>query len=118
MKVQKIAQAATTDQIDARGDMEGVSGSPVIALSGKKVVIPGKESVNTGIFECTAGSYRRVIKQAEIMHILQGEGSFTPDGEEPVYFRPGDALFFAENTEGLWVIESIMRKVYVIVDAN
>lgn len=118
MKVQKITQAVTTHSLESRGEMEGLPGTPVISLSGKKVVIPGKETINTGVFECSAGSYRRVIKQAEIMHILKGEGSFTPDGEEAVIFRPGDALFFAEDTQGLWQIETTLRKVYVIIEGD
>ena len=118
MKVQKIAQPASIDTLESKRTMEGLPGTPVMTLSGIKVAIPGKENINTGIFECTPGTYRRVVEQAEIMHILHGEGTFTPDGEETVTFKPGDALFFAENTQGLWVIETTMRKVYVIVDAG
>lgn len=115
MKVQKIEQSVSFDGLESRGSMEGHTGTPAIELLGLKKIIPGKEEINTGIFECTAGTYDRVVKNAEIMHILAGNGSFTPDGEEAITFNPGDSLFFAENTKGTWVIESRMRKVYVIL---
>ncbi|MHA6788210.1 cupin domain-containing protein [Pseudomonas bijieensis] len=51
------------------------------------------ESVDTGVFECTLGSYRRSVKEAEVMHFLKGAGSFTPDGEETLEFRVGDTFF-------------------------
>lgn len=117
MKVQKIGQPESMGALESWGNVEGLPDTPVIELSGLQKVIPGKESVDTGIFECSAGSYRRSVKQAEIMHFLNGNGSFTPDGEATLTFKPGDSFFFEENTEGTWVIEAQMRKLYVIFDA-
>ncbi|WP_343550368.1 cupin domain-containing protein [Pantoea sp.] len=118
MKVQKIAQPAAIASMESWGNVEGLPGTGSIALSGIQKIIPGKEDIDCGIFECGEGSYRRSVKQAEIMHILNGNGAFTPDGEETVAFQPGDSLFFAANTEGTWVIENTMRKLYVIFDAS
>ncbi|MEG3112042.1 cupin domain-containing protein [Pantoea sp. T14] len=117
MKVQKIDQPASIEKLEPWGSVEGLPDTPTIQLSGLQKIIPGKENVDTGIFECTAGSYRRSVKQAEIMHFLSGEGSFTPDGEATLTFKPGDSFFFEENTQGTWVIETQMRKLYVIFDA-
>ncbi|WAT01885.1 cupin domain-containing protein [Rouxiella chamberiensis] len=118
MKVQKIAQPASLKTLEAWGSVEGLPETSPVTLSGIQKVIPGKEDIDTGIFECSAGSYRRSVKQAEIMHFLNGSGSFTPDGEETLTFTAGDAFFFEANTEGTWVIESQMRKLYVIFDAS
>ena len=118
MKVQKIAQPASLKTLEAWGSVEGLPKTSPVTLSGIQKVIPGKEDIDTGIFECSAGSYRRSVKQAEIMHFLNGSGSFTPDGEETLTFTAGDAFFFEANTEGTWVIESQMRKLYVIFDAS
>jgi len=78
-------------------------------------ILPGTESTDTGLFECTSGTYRCSVKEAEVMHILSGSGRFTPDGEPTVHFRGGDTLFFAANTEGTWEVDETMRKVYVIL---
>ena len=72
-------------------------------------VIPGNEAIDTGVFECTPGTYRRAVKQAEVMHFLAGRATFTPDGEAPLEIAPGDTLFFEANTEGLWQIDETIR---------
>lgn len=118
MKVQKIEQPVALPSLPACGSVEGLPGSPPIQLFGLEQPLPGKEDIDTGIFECTEGSYRRGVKQAEIMHILSGSGTFTPDGEAPVTFRGGDTLFFEAHTQGTWVVETRMRKLYVIFDAR
>lgn len=118
MKVQKIAQPAAIATMESWGSVEGLPGTGSIALSGLQKIIPGKEDIDCGIFECGVGSYRRSVKQPEIMHFLSGNGSFTPDGEESLTFQPGDSLFFEANTEGTWLIENTMRKLYVIFDAS
>lgn len=118
MKVQKLEQPATMENLESWGTVDGLPGSGTIALSGVQKVIPGKEEIDCGIFECGVGSYRRSVKQAEIMHFLGGTGSFTPDGETTLAFKPGDSFFFEANTEGTWVVETQMRKLYVIFDTE
>lgn len=118
MKVQKIGQPAAIEKLESWGSVEGLPETGSVTLSGLQKIIPGKEDIDTGIFECSPGSYRRSVKQAEIMHFLGGNGSFTPDGEETLTFTAGDSFFFEANTEGTWVIAEQMRKLYVIFDVN
>jgi uncharacterized cupin superfamily protein len=113
MKVQKIAQSVTAALPEDWG-AACVPGTEPARVSGRQVVIPGSEAIDTGVFECTPGTYRRAVKEAEVMHFIAGAGSFTPDGEETIEFRPGDTLFFAAHTEGLWQVRETMRKIYVI----
>ncbi len=114
MKVQQIAQSVNVQALEDWGTA-GAPGSQTIRVSGMQKVIPGTESIDTGLFECTSGTYRRSVKEAEVMHILSGSGRFTPDGEATVHFRGGDTLFFAANTQGTWEVDETMRKVYVIL---
>lgn len=116
MKVQKIAQPASIKSLESWGTIEGLPETSVIALSGLQKVIPGKEDIDTGIFQCSAGSYRRSVKQAEIMHFLGGHGSFTPDGEATLGLPP-ETHFLRGEYRRTWVIETDMRKLYVIFDA-
>jgi uncharacterized protein len=111
MKVQQIQQSITVEPLEDWG----TAGAKAIRVSGVQKVIPGTEHIDTGIFECTSGTYRRSVKEAEVMHILSGSGRFTPDGEASVNFRGGDTLFFAAHTEGTWEVDETMRKVYVIL---
>lgn len=114
MKVTSIPNSTNFPGLEDRGAIASLSG-PDIALRGLRQPVEGAESTNTGIFECSAGSYRRIVMQPEVMHILQGHGRFTPDGEAPVDFAAGDTLFFAANTQGLWEMPETMRKFYVIL---
>lgn len=114
MKVQKIQQSSAAGGLECWGTA-GLPGTPPMQISGLKKAIPGEESVDAGIFQITPGTYRRAVKQAEVMHILCGRGSFTPDGADTVTFTHGDTLFFEANTEGTWVVSETMRKVYVVI---
>ncbi|WP_043228505.1 cupin domain-containing protein [Pseudomonas sp. CF161] len=113
MKVQKLTSPTQMSGLLHWGEV-GLPDSPVVSVSGTKVEIGG-ESVDTGVFECTPGSYRRSVKEAEVMHFLQGAGSFTPDGEKALEFGVGDTFFFEANTQGTWIISDVMRKLYVIL---
>lgn len=114
MKIQQIKQSITLDGLEDWGTVS-LPGTASVTMSGVQRVIPGSEAIDTGVFECTPGSYRRSIRQAEVMHILAGHGRFTPDGEDPFEFTRGDTLFFEKDTEGVWEIQETMRKIYVIL---
>lgn len=88
---------------------------PACQLNGLKVVIPGRESTDTGIWECSPGSFRRQIAAGEVMHVLSGRCTFTPDDGEPVQISAGDTLFMSPNTMGVWDIHETLRKVYVLL---
>jgi uncharacterized protein len=113
MKVQQIKQAIELNALDDWGTA-GLPGAEASRVSGRQYMIPGHEAVDTGVFECSPGAYRRSVKQAEVMHFIKGNGSFTPDGEDTIHFEAGDTLFFEANTEGLWNIHETLRKIYVI----
>lgn len=71
-------------------------------------------AAETGIWQCTPGSFRRGVKQAEYSYIISGEGSFTPDGGAPLAFCAGDTLCFPPDSQGTWEIRQTVRKSYVI----
>lgn len=113
MKVQQIKQAVNATALENWGTA-CLPGTEPARVTGRQYVIPGSEAVDTGVFECSPGTYRRSVKQAEVMHFIKGSGSFTPDGEDTIHFTTGDTLFFEANTEGLWNVDDTMRKIYVI----
>ncbi|MFQ6574641.1 cupin domain-containing protein [Pseudomonas sp. UM16] len=69
----------------------------------------------SGVWECSPGTFRRQVAQAEYSYIVSGSGSFTPDQGEPVAFAAGDALYFPANTQGTWIIQQSVRKTYLIL---
>lgn len=113
MKVQAIKQAGALQSLEDWGAVATAeSGEP--KTSGLQIVIPGREQIDTGVFDCTPGVYRRGIEQAEVMYFVAGSGSFTEDGKDTIHFRTGDTLFFEANTKGIWQIDEAIRKIYVI----
>ncbi len=73
------------------------------------------DGVETGVWECTPGRWRRQIVQQEFCHIISGRCTFTPDGGEPMEIRGGDALMMPANTTGIWDIQETVRKTYVLI---
>ncbi|MGA4446009.1 cupin domain-containing protein [Ectopseudomonas chengduensis] len=73
------------------------------------------DGVETGIWECTPGRWRRQIVQQEFCHFVAGRCTFTPDGGESIEIRAGDALMMPANTLGIWDIQETVRKTYVLI---
>lgn len=73
------------------------------------------DGVETGVWECTPGRWRRQIVQQEFCHFVAGRCTFTPDGGEPIEIRAGDALMMPANTTGIWDIQETVRKTYVLI---
>lgn len=73
------------------------------------------DGVETGIWECTPGRWRRQIVQQEFCHFISGRCTFTPDGGEPIEINGGDALMMPANTTGIWDIHETVRKTYVLI---
>lgn len=73
------------------------------------------DGVETGIWECTPGRWRRQIVQQEFCHFIQGRCTFTPDGGEPMEIQAGDALMLPANSTGVWDVQETVRKTYVLI---
>lgn len=73
------------------------------------------DQVDTGIWECTPGRWRRQIVEQEFCHFISGRGTFTPDDGEPIAFQAGDAFLLPQNSLGVWDIQETVRKTYVII---
>lgn len=68
-----------------------------------------------GVWECTPGTWRRQVLQAEYSYFVSGKGAFTPDDGETIHFQAGDAVYFAPDTTGVWEITETVTKHYFIV---
>ncbi|WP_212631217.1 cupin domain-containing protein [Pseudomonas sp. KB-10] len=95
--------------------------SPVAVPLGEPVAVASTTSVErsdgveTGVWECTPGRWRRQIVQQEFCHFVAGRCTFTPDGGEAIEIRAGDALMMPANTLGIWDIQETVRKSYVLI---
>ncbi|HDQ4734532.1 cupin domain-containing protein [Pseudomonas aeruginosa] len=95
--------------------------SPVAVPLGEPVAqtrayaVERTDQVETGIWECTPGRWRRQIVEQEFCHFLQGRCTFTPDGGETIRIEAGDALLLPESSLGVWDVQETVRKSYVII---
>jgi len=117
MSIQHIKQTRDITDLDERGPVPAPLSEPACRLRGRTITIPGT-SADAGIWECSPGKFRRQIKSAEVMHILEGECTFTPDGKDPIEIHAGDTLFMPPATTGVWDIRRTVRKVYVLIQPD
>ncbi len=88
-------------------------GEPVATVS--VTSIERSDGVETGVWECTPGRWRRQIAQQEFCHFTTGRCTFTPDGGETMHIVAGDALMMPANTHGIWDVQETVRKTYVLI---
>ncbi|AZC37776.1 cupin domain-containing protein [Pseudomonas chlororaphis] len=88
-------------------------GSPVAVTS--VTCVERNDGVETGIWECTPGRWRRQIVAREFCHFIQGRCTFIPDNGEPLLIEAGDALMLPANSTGTWDIQETVRKTYVLI---
>ena len=74
----------------------------------------GEGDQEAGVWECTAGPSRWSLDTNEVVHIVSGRMTVTPDGGEPADIGPGDIAVFPRGWTGTWQIHETIRKVYVI----
>ncbi|NUA28475.1 cupin domain-containing protein [Cupriavidus basilensis] len=115
MAIQVIRQSAQYDGLGEPGAVPVPLSEPACQVRTRAIRITGSEDRDTGIWECSVGSFARQVEKAEVMHILAGSGVFTPEAGEAVRFSAGDTLFFPANTRGAWEIRETVRKVYVLL---
>jgi hypothetical protein len=114
MAIQIIHQSATADGLESVGPVGLPMSEPPCLLKSATRQIPGKAHVRTGLWECSLGKFRREIAEGEVMHILTGRCTFTPDSAPMIELRAGDTAFFPPDTRGIWEILRTVRKVYVL----
>jgi hypothetical protein len=115
MSITVIHQAATTTGLQDKGTSPSPLSDPPCRVSGLEVELRGAGDNRTGLWQCEPGRFKRALPNAEVMHIVKGEGTFTPTGGEPVRIRAGDTLFFPAHTTGVWEVTETLRKVYVVM---
>jgi len=67
-----------------------------------------------GIWECTAGPSYWVQEVNEVIYVLSGTLTVTPDGGKPTTLGPGDVAVFPRGWRGPWELHETVRKVYVL----
>ena len=66
------------------------------------------------VWSCSAGRFRWVYYSDEIIHVLEGSATITPQGGgEPRTVGPGDVVYFERGLVVVWEIEDFVKKLAV-----
>ncbi len=105
---------STADQVLSKPTSVAVPiGQPLAQTS--FFTVDRADGVETGVWECTPGRWRRQVAEQEFCHFTHGRCTFTPDNGAAIAIQAGDALLFPENTQGIWDVTETLRKTYVII---
>jgi uncharacterized cupin superfamily protein len=69
------------------------------------------ECAATGVWDCTAGSFRWYFGWDETVVILEGEVHVTAEDGTERTLRPGDIAYFKGGTWAVWRIDTYVRKI-------
>jgi uncharacterized cupin superfamily protein len=110
----RIGKSALTSIVapDAKPiEQESVS----IATRDYRSWINADGSIETGIWECDAGTFRsRFEHYGEMIYIVQGEMVCTPDDGEAFTLAEGDSCTFPKGWTGTWDVKRPIRKLYTV----
>ncbi len=98
-------------ELEDWGPLEEATGEPM-ATSGVELWVDGESSA--GIWECAPGPSYWTLETHEVIHLVAGRMTVTPDGGEPTDIAAGDAAVFPRGWAGTWDIHETVRKVYAI----
>ncbi|MGE0215502.1 cupin domain-containing protein [Mycolicibacterium sp.] len=106
-----LLPGAADAELEDWGPLEEATGDPM-AVHGVELWVDGDKSA--GIWQCTPGpSYWR-MDDNEVIYLLSGRMTVTPDGGAPLEVTAGDIAVFPQDWSGTWVIHQTVRKVYAI----
>ncbi|MEJ2176693.1 MAG: cupin domain-containing protein [Gammaproteobacteria bacterium] len=71
-------------------------------------------SSETGIWNCTPGTWHCHVTKDEFCHFLSGSCTYTSENGQSIDVVPGTIAFFPENWKGVCEVHETIRKVYMI----
>ena len=71
-------------------------------------------SSESGIWNCTPGTWRCHVTSDEFCHFIGGRCTYTSDKGEIIEIVPGTIAFFPKGWKGKCTVNETVRKVYMI----
>jgi uncharacterized cupin superfamily protein len=106
-----LPDASNVGDLEDWGLLEEATGEP---MQTRGVTIWKDGDASAGVWECTAGPSRWLLDTHEVIHLVAGRMTVTPDGGESTEINAGDVAIFPRGWSGTWDIHEPVRKVYAI----
>ena len=103
--------SALDAQLEDWGPLPEATDQPM-ATAGATRWEEGEASV--GVWQCEAGPSRWKLETNELVHILAGRLTITPDEGSEFTLAPGDVAFFPRGWCGAWQLHEPVRKVFAV----
>ena len=106
-----LPDASHVTELEDWGPLEEATGAEMLT---RGVTLWEDGEASAGVWECTPGPSRWLLETHEVIHLVAGRMTVTPDGGEPSEVRAGDVAVFPRGWAGTWDIHETLRKVYAI----
>lgn len=106
-----VLAGATDAELEDWGPLAEATGDPM-ATYGVEFWVDG--GMSAGIWECEPGPSHWTLDTNEVIYLVAGRMTVTPDGGEPTEVGVGDTAVFPKGWTGTWDIHETVRKVYSI----
>jgi uncharacterized protein len=102
---------AAAAELEDWGPLAEATGVPM-ATYGLELWAEG--DCSAGVWECSPGPSYWTLETHEVIHLIAGRMTVTPDGGEASVIATGDVAIFPRGWSGTWEIHETVRKVYAI----
>jgi uncharacterized cupin superfamily protein len=109
--ITSILSTAADTELEDWGPLPEATSDPM-ATHGVELWVDGESSA--GIWQCAAGPSRWALETNEVIYLVAGRMTVTPDGGEPRQIGVGDMAVFPKGWTGTWNLHETVRKVYSI----
>ncbi len=75
-------------------------------------------NLSVNLWDCTAGRFRWVFDTDEIIHVLEGTVTITPEGGTARTLVVGDVAYFPSGLVTVWEIPTYLKKLAVHRDVD
>lgn len=111
MSTPHLPDATHVSDLEDWGLLDEATGE---AMQTRGVTLWEDGNASAGVWECTAGPSRWLLETHEVIHLVRGRMTVTPDGGAPTEISAGDVAIFPRGWSGTWDIHEPVRKVYAI----
>ncbi|MBX7431988.1 cupin domain-containing protein [Mycobacterium sp. Y57] len=106
-----LLPGAADAELEDWGSLDEATAHPM-AVHGVEIWVDGATSA--GIWQCSPGPSFFRQAENEVIYVLSGRMTVTPDGGDPRDIGAGDVAVFPLGWAGSWDIHETLRKVYVV----